>query len=184
MESGRSVLEDVNRILLGLIACVALHGCEPRDREVIATEGGKAWEHASKAAVTAWNSVAKKAMEITPSASSEAMDAARKAVEAAKKQLEAIPNPTPDIQKKLAEARAGMEKIDAAATLKELQDKASGMVEAARRQAENAGKTYEEVRSNLKGANENYRDLQKRIDEAQKGYEDANRRLEDVGKMM
>jgi chromosome segregation ATPase len=174
----------MKRILVCVVGLAILIGCEPKERATIVTEGAKAWDHAAKAAVTAWESVAKKAAEITPAASKQAMDSARAAVESARKKLEEVPNPTPEIQKKIEAARAGISKIDAAATLKELQDKASSMVESAKEQADNAGKTYNEVKSNLEQANAQYKALQERIRQAEEGYQKASEKLDEAARMM
>lgn len=170
----------MKRFLLCAMGLALLVGCQPKDRATIVTESSKAWEHASKAAITAWNSVAAKVSEITPDASKEALAAARSAVDAAKKKLESVPNPTPEIRKKIEEARAGISKIDAAATLKELQDKSSAMLESARQRAENTNKTLEEVRTNLEAGNEQYKALQLRINEAKEGYRRASEALKEA----
>lgn len=108
------------------------------------------------------------------------MSSARDAVEGVQKKLAEVPNPTPEIQKQIEAARASIAKIDAAATLKELQDKTRAMVEGAQKQAENAGKTAEEVKQRLEAASDEYRALSKRIDDANRNYEDATRRFDSL----
>ncbi len=159
------------RTLLVAALCVALAGCEPKERDTFAKESGKAWEHASKAAVTAWNSVAKKVAAITPDSTREAMDSARKAAEGAQKKLSGIPNPTPEIMKQVEAAKASIAKLNAAERLKDLQERAAKMVEDAKKQAENAGKSVEDVKKNLSTANENYQSLMKDVESARENYE-------------
>ncbi len=172
-------MNDVRFFLLAML-CLALVGCEPKERDTFAKESGKAWEHASKAAVTAWNSIAKKVAEITPDSTKEAMDSARKSAEDAQKKLGDIPNPTPEIMKQIEAAKAAIAKLDAAARLKELQERAAQMVEDAKKQAENAGKSAEEVKKKLSDANESYQNLMKDVGTARENYEKTSEQVNKV----
>lgn len=138
------------------IALFAL-GCEPKAREEIVRDGGKAYEHASRAVVTAWNSVAAKVKEISPDSSDDAIAQARMAVLDLQKKAEAIPNPTPDVMAQLNEARASLAKIDAAEELKRLQNQTKALGE---------------------GAGEQYKKLQHQVDEARKRYDESVGTLE------
>jgi glutamyl/glutaminyl-tRNA synthetase len=166
----------VRLILLSLFA-LSLVGCEPKDRETFSKESGKAWEHASKAAITAWNSVAKKVSEITPDSTKEAMDSARKAAEDAQNKLGAIPNPTPEVMKQIEAAKAALAKLDAATRLKDLQEQAGMMVEDAKLKAENAGKSAEEIQKNLTNANETYQKLMKDVATARENYDNTTQKV-------
>lgn len=161
----------VNRTAILFVFAIALGvGCEAKDRDTIASEGGKAWEHAAKAASAAWSSVSAKVAEITPDASADAMQAARSAVESAKQELAKIPNPTPEIQRQLESARTGLEKIDAAAMVRDLREKAAAALEAAKKAGAQAGES-------AKKAAKEAEELQDRLSKAQKSYEEAEARL-------
>ncbi len=131
-------------------------GCEPKDRESIVQDGGKALEHAGRAVSTAWNSVAKKVSEISPESSQDAMDQARLAVADLQKKAEAIPNPTPEVLRQVEQARAALAKIDAAAKLRELQDQAAALTQQAKQQTEAGAKQLADLQNQIKAAREHY----------------------------
>jgi len=168
------------KFLAPFLLLITLAGCEPKDRDTFAKESGKAWEHASKAAITAWSSVAKKVAEITPDSTQEAMDSARKAAEDAQKKLSEIPNPTPEILKQVEAAKASLAKLDAAERFKKLSEQATQMVEDAKLKAENAGKSADEIRKNLEGANESYRKLMENVESARANYESTSKSVNEA----
>lgn len=163
-------MKTMRTLGIALIALLVL-GCEAKDRDSIAKETGKAWEHASRAAVTAWASLSKKVDEITPDSTMGAIEEARKAAASAQEQLSKIPNPTPEILKQIEAAKAAVAKLDAAQRLRDLQDRASAMVADAQKQADNAGKSAEAVRQNLMRANETFQKLQTEIQSASERYD-------------
>lgn len=146
------------RLIAGWVVLVALvlAGCEPKERDAIVKDGGKALEHAGRAVSTAWNSVAKKVSEISPESSKEAMDNARLAVVDLQKQAAAIENPTPEVLRQVEQARAALAKIDAAARLRELQEQAAALAEQAKQQTEVGAKKLADVQEQMKSARETY----------------------------
>lgn len=139
-----------------LLLTMLVVGCEPKDRESIVQDGGKALEHAGRAVSTAWNSVAKKVSEISPESSQDAMDQARLAVADLQKKAEAIPNPTPEVLRQVEQARAALAKIDAAAKLRELQDQAAALTQQAKQQTEAGAKQLADLQNQIKAAREHY----------------------------
>ncbi len=162
------------------MASFLLGGCQPKDREVIVRESGQAWDHAAKAASTAWDSAMVKIKEITPESTQSALDSAKESAVSLQKKLEGIPNPTPEITKQLEGARQSLAKVDAAQTVRDLQTKSESMITDARQKGENAGKSIEDLRKQLATANENFQTLQKQLAEARANFETANKKLEQL----
>lgn len=157
-------------------------GCEPKDRETIARDGGKALEHAGKAAMTAWNSVAAKVREISPESSKEALERVRLSVVDLQKKAEAIPNPTPEVLAQLEQARASIAKIDAAEQLRALQEQAATLKADVEAKAKAAGEGAKELREQVLVGNEKLEQLQKQIDAARAKYDETAKALEDLPK--
>jgi len=164
---------------LSLVVVFAI-ACEPKDRESIARDGGKALEHASKAITTAWNSVAAKVREISPESSQDALERARQAVVDVQKQAEAIPNPTPEVLAQLESARAAIAKIDAAEQLRSLQEQATALGADASDKATRAADGAQDLRKQLEAGNERLRLLQQEIAAARESYDAAAKKLESL----
>lgn len=160
-------------LALGLAA-----GCEPKDRESIAKDGGKALEHAGKAAMTAWKSISAKVSEITPESSKEAIEKARQSVMDLQKQAEAIPNPTPEVLAQIESARAAIAKIDAAEQLRALQDQATAIKNDLAEKAKAVGESAESAKSQIEAGNKQLKELQQQIDTARANYEEAAQAVE------
>ncbi|MCC7433306.1 MAG: hypothetical protein IT363_01375 [Methanoregulaceae archaeon] len=164
---------------LSLVVVFAI-ACEPKDRESIARDGGKALEHAGKAISTAWNSVAAKVREISPESSEEALSRARQAVVDVQEKAKAIPNPTPEVLAQLEAARAAIAKIDAAEKLRSLQEQAAALGADAKNKADRAADGAQDLRKQLEAGNERLKLLEQEIAAARESYDAAAKKLESL----
>ena len=98
-------IDGMKRLICLLAIVCSLAGCEQKDRDVIATESSKAWEHASKAAMAAWVSVSKKVSEISPNSSEEAMQAAVQLQEELERGLQSPSRSREWLEQRVQEAR-------------------------------------------------------------------------------
>lgn len=164
---------------LSFVLVVAV-ACEPKDRESIVRDGGKALEHAGKAVSTAWNSVAAKVREISPESSADALSRARQAVVDVQDQAKAIPNPTPEVLAQLEAARAAIAKIDAAEKLRSLQEQAAALAAQAKDQVDRAADGAQDLRKEAEGGAERLKQLERDIAAARESYDAAAQKLESL----
>jgi chromosome segregation ATPase len=146
---------------IGLVALV-LVGCDAQAQQEVSQHGGAAIKSASKAATVAFDSVMKRVTGLSKDASPELQKQARDAVESMQKQLDRVPNLTPEIQEQKDALNQALTQLDAQRRFQELRRQYDAKLQ----ELQGAGKTLEEAQKQLQDLNQQKTDAEKTLDDA------------------
>jgi DNA repair exonuclease SbcCD ATPase subunit len=146
---------------IGLVALV-LVGCDAQAQNEVSQHGGAAMKSASKAATVAFDSLMKKVNTLSKDASPEVQKQMRDAVEGMQKQLNKVPNLTPEIQQQKEALNQAVTQLDAQQRFQDLRQQ----YDAKLKELQGAGKTLEDAQKQLQDLNQQKTDAEKTLDDA------------------
>lgn len=162
----------MKRLWLILPAVVAF-GCNDRDETDVKMNAAVAFTSAREAVATAWNSVSREASKVTSDSSRAALEQAKEQTSRLQKELSKIEIKNPIDEAQMKAAQEQMAKIQAAMTLKNLQEQSQQAVDNAIATGKIAQQKYDDASKSLAEVDANYRDLKNRLDSAQQMYDNA-----------
>lgn len=164
-------------LVLGIALC-AVFGCTDREKADVQVNAAVAWASAREAASTAWSAFSREFAKVSSESSRTALEAAKKQGEALQRQLAEVKVESPLTAAQGDAVRAQMEKIEAALTVKNLQEQSQTAVQNAIAAGTIAKDNYEAASLKLSELSDSYRELQQKLESAKSTFDQASKQTD------